>query len=118
LAWINKGTALSALNRLDEALVCYERACTIEPKLAQAWSGKALILIKLGQIQEAIAHFNKALEIEPENALIWFNKGMLHYKELKQFKEALFCFNKAAGLGYPKASEGVNLCRQHLGYKK
>jgi len=50
--------------------------------------------------------------------LIWFNKGMLHYKELKQFKEALLCFDKAAGLGHPKASEGVNLCRQHLGYEK
>jgi tetratricopeptide (TPR) repeat protein len=36
-AWINKGSALSALNRLDEALVCYERACAIEPELAQVW---------------------------------------------------------------------------------
>src|SRR5664280_2033811 len=50
--WFTKGDALSALERKEEAVVCYGRALEIEPRDARAWYNKGHALSVLGRKQE------------------------------------------------------------------
>ena len=52
-AWNNKGLALFALNRLDEALAALDQATSFAPEEPDAWYNKAVVLDKLGRGQEA-----------------------------------------------------------------
>jgi tetratricopeptide (TPR) repeat protein len=52
-AWNNKGLALFALGRLDEALAALDQATSFAPDEPDAWYNKAVVLEKLGRGQEA-----------------------------------------------------------------
>jgi Flp pilus assembly protein TadD len=61
--WFNKGIALAELDKLDEALKCFEKAIEIDPKDARAWSNKGIALDSLGKADEALKSFNKAKKL-------------------------------------------------------
>ncbi|MGZ3638350.1 MAG: tetratricopeptide repeat protein [Ktedonobacterales bacterium] len=52
-AWIQKGAALSHLQRNVDALDAYDRALVLNPNSALAWAGKAIVLKNLGRSDEA-----------------------------------------------------------------
>ena len=39
--WFGKGACLAALQRCQAAIVCYQRALTLDPYFAEAWYHKA-----------------------------------------------------------------------------
>jgi tetratricopeptide (TPR) repeat protein len=43
---------------------------------------------------EALNCYNKALAINDKEPLTWYNKGKLLHEKLKDYNEALSCFNK------------------------
>ena len=48
-AFVNKGIALSGLDRYEEAIKCYDEIITkLDPKNVNAWYNKGTILSKLG----------------------------------------------------------------------
>jgi hypothetical protein len=51
-AFCNKGITLTALNRPQEALLCYDAAITIHPKSTSAHFNKALALLVMGDFQQ------------------------------------------------------------------
>ncbi len=63
MAWNNKGLALKAQGKYDEAIKAYDKAIEINPQLALAWSGKGLVLQDLDRTEEANAAFTKAKEL-------------------------------------------------------
>ena len=72
----NKGNALSALGRKEEAIACYDRALEIEPRYAHAWNNKGIALSALGRKEEAIACYDRALEIDPRMRLRGATRAM------------------------------------------
>ena len=52
-AWNNKGLALYALGRLDEALAALDQAASFAPEEPDAWYNKAVVLEDLGRKKEA-----------------------------------------------------------------
>jgi tetratricopeptide (TPR) repeat protein len=62
LAWCAKGNALSkGLGKMQEALVCYERAIGINPQNAEAWNNKgATLFYGFQRIREALECFQEA----------------------------------------------------------
>lgn len=64
---IEKGTRLLEDGKYDEALECFDKALSLDPKNTHAWNQKGVALRSLGRYDEAIECFNKALEIVPKD---------------------------------------------------
>ena len=102
--WNNKGNALDALGKFQDAIKCYDKSLKINPRYDLAWGNKGNALKHLGKPQEAIECFDKALEINPRFAEMWSNKGNA-LSELGKHQEAIECFDKALEIN-PKFAEG------------
>jgi tetratricopeptide (TPR) repeat protein/tRNA A-37 threonylcarbamoyl transferase component Bud32 len=95
--WNNKGTALAALGRPEEAIACLDRALEVNPRYAAAWNNKGDALRVLGRPEEAIACLDRALEVNPGLAEAWSNKGNA-LRALGRPKEAIACYDRALGV--------------------
>ena len=73
---INKGTALGALGRPDEAVACFDQALKINPRDVEAWNNKGVAFHALGRSDEAVAYFDEALKIKPRDVKALINKGV------------------------------------------
>ena len=93
----DKGVELDKLGKHEEALVCFNKALTIDPNNINANYNKGLALIKFGKNEEAIEYFDKALFLDPNNINALFSKGGI-FGRLNRFEEALECFNKMLDL--------------------
>lgn len=60
LAWNNKGSALSALGKHEEAIKAYDEAIRLDPSYAAAWNNKCSALKALNRTTEADAAFATA----------------------------------------------------------
>jgi serine/threonine protein kinase len=92
--WSNKGAALEVLGRSEDALGCFDRAITIEPRNTLVWNNRGAALGRLGRHEEAVICYTKALEISPRDFNAWFNKGNA-LADLGRGEEAILCFDKA-----------------------
>jgi tetratricopeptide (TPR) repeat protein len=76
-AYYNKGNTLQALNRLDEALTCYDNAIRLKPDYADAYYNKGITLKALNRLDEALTCYDNAIRLKPDYALCHCNKGKL-----------------------------------------
>ena len=74
-AWYNRGVALSALGRKEEAIQSYDKAVDIKPDSHEAWYNRGVELSALGRKEEAIQSFDQALQIQPDFASAYYNKA-------------------------------------------
>ena len=88
----NRGLALQAQQRFDEALADFQQAIALDPKLAQAHCNMGNALQELHRHEEALSCFDRALALQPDNANTYFNRGNLY----------------AAMLNIPKACENYD----------
>lgn len=67
LAWINKGIALKNLDRLEEAIECYDHVINyIDADYKKAWHNKGVALMHLGRHEDALLSFDRALAIDSQ----------------------------------------------------
>lgn len=71
------GNALREINKLDEALDCYNRAIQLQPNLYEAHYNKGVMLVEQGQPQNAQASFERVLELHPEHGPSHYALGKL-----------------------------------------
>ncbi len=102
----NLGNILRALDRLAEAINCYERALALAPNsvdtlynLGNAWQD-------LGHPGHAAAYFERALRLNPEATELHHNLGIA-LQDLGRFDEAIGCYRKALALR-PDLVEGLD----------
>jgi tetratricopeptide (TPR) repeat protein len=87
LAWANKGLVLKSLDRLDDALLCYNRALTINPEYVTVWYNKGVLLGSIGNFDEAINAFDKVLELNPNHEFAMRDREILLSIIQKQKKD-------------------------------
>ena len=63
--WVKKGNILDGLGKTGDAVECYRKARTLDPKRAEAWYGEARSLKKLGRLDEAKAAAGSYLGLVP-----------------------------------------------------
>jgi len=91
----NLGNALLKKGRLDEAILCFQKAVQIKPGYAQAQNNLGNALFQKGRVDEAIVHDQEALRIWPGFAEAHFNLGLALCQKggvdeaIVQFQEAL-----------------------------
>jgi tetratricopeptide (TPR) repeat protein len=71
------GLCLARLERMDEAVQCYDRALAIRADFGAAWFNRGWALERLGEIAEAAASLEKAATLNPQNAQAWANLAHL-----------------------------------------
>ncbi|MCC3536641.1 MAG: tetratricopeptide repeat protein [Microcoleus sp. PH2017_25_DOB_D_A] len=74
-AWINRGSALDDLGRLEDAIASYDKALEIKPDYHEAWNNRGIALRNLGRLEDAIASYDKALEFKPDDTSAFYNKA-------------------------------------------
>lgn len=95
--WSNRGGSLCSLGRLEDAIVCFDRALALEPEYGHAWSNKGVVLYSLGRNPESLQCFERALQIDPSDAMAWCNAGNV-LSTLGRHEDALRCCDKALAL--------------------
>lgn len=63
--WKEKGNNFYGRKAYQEALFCYEQACSIDPAFKEAWFNQGLCYKQLKQLGNAEKSFSKALDIDP-----------------------------------------------------
>jgi tetratricopeptide (TPR) repeat protein len=89
--------------RIDEAIVCLEKAIEIDPQSAEAHDNLGTALARLGKIDEALDHYNKSLAIRPNSARTHNNLAITLSRQ-KRIDEAIDHFVKALEID-PQSAE-------------
>ena len=96
-ACCNRGVALQALNRLDEALDCYQAALQRQPNFQQALFNMGNTYRSLGRLEQARACYVRALELKPDFVQVHLGLGEIA-KELKHYAQARMHFEQALSI--------------------
>lgn len=94
---IDKGNALEAEGKLDEALRCYSAAGAVAPELARADLNVGNILFAKGDAENALKAYAKALAKDERYAPAHFNSGNA-YLQLGKPIEAIAAYQRAIRL--------------------
>jgi tetratricopeptide (TPR) repeat protein len=111
-AYHDRGRALAALERHEEALLDYERAVQLEPAKASTRNRMGTSLYHLGRLEEALTAYSEAIRLAPEQADYHFDRGALHLAR-GQFEEAIADFTRAIHLE-PNAENYFSRGTAHL----
>ena len=93
----NLGNILRALDRLAEAINCYERALALAPASVDTLYNLGNTYQDLGQPERAAAYFERALRLNPEAIELHNNLGTA-LQDLGRLDEAIGCYRKALAL--------------------
>ena len=96
-AWFFRGTLLSELNRLYDALMCFENVLDMDYLNAEAWWWKGTILIDMKLFKEAERCFLRLTKISPNFADAWIGLGRT-YLATNVLNRAFMCFDMATKL--------------------
>lgn len=101
------GSALSGLNKYNEAIQAYTKAIKINSRDEGTIYNRALCYIKMKKYDLALRDLDRALELDPDWDWALFQKGVVH-EELGNFNEALANYQKALSYNphYAPALEG------------
>ncbi len=113
----NRGVALEALGRLEEALQSFSQAAVCRSDYAPAFFNRAGVLSALGYWAEALADYDRAVGLLPDHyPHCWNNRG-LALGELNRWAEAAESFSKALALdpAYTGAAANLSVAQRRLG---
>jgi tetratricopeptide (TPR) repeat protein len=91
---MERGQALLAADRTDEALACFEEILAGDPNNAEALVKKGTALEKLRQPQEALECYDRAIAANSSLTIAYLHKGGL-CSRLEKYGEAMECYERA-----------------------
>lgn len=92
-AWNNKGVALYNLDRIDEALECYNRALEIDPGNLDAMRNIAFVHRDLGELEKALELYETIIERGGDAYDLEAKATIL--VALGRFQDAIECIGRA-----------------------
>ena len=96
-AHYNYGNLLLGQDRLDEAMVHYNRALELRPDLSPVWDNLGLVLERKGRGREAMACYQKSIKFDPTNLQAYQNYANALI-QLGRVDEAIQVLRKAVRL--------------------
>lgn len=115
----NRARALSKIQRLEDALLDFEKLAKLQPNNATFIGDYAVALHLNGENDEANVQFEKALELEPENPYRWSSRAFFKDR-IGEGEAALADYEKAVELD-PDDAIALNnkgLIEEKLGYQE
>lgn len=96
-ARLGLGHALYRQQNYEQAVPEYNAACQLNPNAADAWLGLGHAYVGTGGNRQAQKAYERALAIDSTRKDAWLGLAMVQYR-LKNYQEALCCFDQAEGL--------------------
>ncbi|WP_044291766.1 tetratricopeptide repeat protein [Rivularia sp. PCC 7116] len=93
--WSNRGNSRVSQNKLEEALVDFNKSIELAPNVTDPYLNRGTALEGLGKWDEAIADYNHVLELDPDDAMAYNNRGNAE-AGLKKWQEAIADYRKSA----------------------
>ena len=87
------GVSQSSRKKFKEAIVNFEKAIKLNPKLLDAYNNLGIALKNCGELLKSFNVFQDALIINPKHHLSNFNLGDL-YAQFNEIEKAINCFKK------------------------
>lgn len=87
-AWTLLGHIENDLDKDSLAMLAYEKATTINPKLVEAITGKGIVARKNKEYDKAAEYYNKAIKLNPKYAEAYSSLTVIYLKT-KKFKKAV-----------------------------
>ncbi len=93
----NRGIDYDNRGEFDQAIVEYNKAIELNPKLDYAYNNRGLAYKHKGEFDQAISDYTKAIELNPKLDFAYSNRGSA-YKAKGQFDKAITDHSKAIEL--------------------
>jgi tetratricopeptide (TPR) repeat protein len=106
LTLTNRANAHSKLKDLDSALVDFDAAIKLNPKLAAAHNLRGVVLRHRGEYEQAIESYNVAISLQPQTAVFYSNRAIA-YRWKRDYDKAMLDLEAALKLN-PKPSVPYN----------
>jgi ribosomal protein S12 methylthiotransferase accessory factor len=109
------GSCHLAMNRLPEALACFDEALSLDPKredVASIYSYMGICLKDQGEYRKAIAVLEKAEKSDNERTDVYNLMGFCHFK-LKEHEKAIECFQRVLSLDPGSAIDYANIASNY-----
>lgn len=90
----NRGLALQALKRFEDALESYDRALALRPDYAEALFNRGVTLQRLRRLPEAVDSYDRAIAVCADHAEALSNRGVA-LQDLGRLPEALESYGRA-----------------------
>ena len=107
-----RGNILVALERLDEAALCFETVDRLNPAAVDALCNLGVVRERQGRLEDAVAVYRLALERRPDYAIAAFNLGVV-LQELGQTGPAVAAYKLALTIAPNMADAAFNLGTLH-----
>lgn len=85
--YYNRGCALLAAGRLEDALSDFTKSVSMNETWSLAYNNRGVTYAKLGKYDLAVADFSEAIKLEPANRLAYRNRAMA-YRKLGELRRA------------------------------
>jgi tetratricopeptide (TPR) repeat protein len=96
--YFEQGLLFAAAQDFSAAMICFDKAATLQPDLHEALYNKGNALVNLGQYDDdAIAAYDQALAIKPDKHEALNNKGNVLFN-LGQYEAAIAAYDQALTL--------------------
>jgi tetratricopeptide (TPR) repeat protein len=90
----NQGLRFQDRGDMQNALLAYDRAISLNPKMLDAYNNRATLKLASGDTAGALADLSKIIEISPKHALSFYNRGNI-LLERSEYDAAIADFTKA-----------------------
>ena len=94
LVLVDLGIALSLNNKLDEALIFFDKSIALDPTYLKAYIRKAITLKQLNRLSESIECYQKIIDLSPNDIDAYINKAELLNFEGK-LEDSLYFYQQA-----------------------
>jgi tetratricopeptide (TPR) repeat protein len=101
-----KGQTLLDMDRLQDALGCFQEALLLEPNSADAYLKKGVALERLNRFEPALTAYDEALRLNPKRAIVHASKARV-LAALHRYDEAISVYDSALGKNGPKSSTPI-----------
>jgi Tfp pilus assembly protein PilF len=102
------GSDLEKTGFLGDAVIQYEKARKLDPRLTHLGPRIAVLYDKVGEERKAVAEFEECVKQTPKDADLWNDFGYCHYNH-GRWADAAACFHKALSANDKHGRASVNL---------
>jgi tetratricopeptide (TPR) repeat protein len=89
-----KGQSLLSLDKIEEAVACFDEILTLDPKHAETLVKKGEALERLRRADEAVRCYDAAINADASLTIAYLHKGGL-FNRMERYEEALKCYEQA-----------------------
>jgi tetratricopeptide (TPR) repeat protein len=91
---VAKGQSLLSLDKLEEAVACFDEILALDPKHTETLVKKGEALERLRRADEAVLCYDAAITADASMTVAYLHKGGL-FNRLERYEEALKCYEQA-----------------------